>query len=85
MKRIISTAQISINGEILDNATKQPVEGASITILPNNITTISDANGRFRFKDKLLKAVDEDTNAFNQIMLGFGLPKATEEEKAPTE
>lgn len=32
-------------------------------------------------KDKLLKAVDEDTNAFNQIMLGFGLPKATEEEK----
>lgn len=33
-------------------------------------------------KDKLLKAVDEDTNAFNQIMLGFGLPKATEEEKA---
>jgi glutamate formiminotransferase/formiminotetrahydrofolate cyclodeaminase len=33
-------------------------------------------------KDKLLKAVDEDTHAFNQIMLGFGLPKATEEEKA---
>jgi glutamate formiminotransferase/formiminotetrahydrofolate cyclodeaminase len=32
-------------------------------------------------KDKLLKAVDEDTHAFNQIMLGFGLPKATEEEK----
>ncbi len=32
-------------------------------------------------KDKLLKAVDEDTYAFNQIMLGFGLPKATEEEK----
>ena len=33
-------------------------------------------------KDKLLKAVDEDTLAFNQIMLGFGLPKATEEEKS---
>jgi glutamate formiminotransferase/formiminotetrahydrofolate cyclodeaminase len=33
-------------------------------------------------KDKLLKAVDEDTHAFNQIMLGFGLPKATEDEKA---
>jgi glutamate formiminotransferase/formiminotetrahydrofolate cyclodeaminase len=33
-------------------------------------------------KDKLLKAVDEDTHAFNQIMLGFALPKATEEEKA---
>lgn len=33
-------------------------------------------------KDKLLKAVDEDTNAFNEIMLAFGLPKATDEEKA---
>ncbi|MES2728029.1 MAG: glutamate formimidoyltransferase [Bacteroidota bacterium] len=32
-------------------------------------------------KDKLLKAVDEDTNAFNEIMLAFGLPKATDEEK----
>jgi glutamate formiminotransferase/formiminotetrahydrofolate cyclodeaminase len=32
-------------------------------------------------KDKLLKAVDEDTHAFNQIMHSFGLPKATNEEK----
>jgi glutamate formiminotransferase/formiminotetrahydrofolate cyclodeaminase len=33
-------------------------------------------------KDKLLKLVDEDTAAFNRIMTAFGLPKATEEEKA---
>ncbi|MES2654201.1 MAG: glutamate formimidoyltransferase [Bacteroidota bacterium] len=33
-------------------------------------------------KDKLLKAVDEDTNAFNEIMLAFGLPKATDDEKS---
>lgn len=32
-------------------------------------------------KDKLLKAVDEDTHAFNEIMLAFGLPKVTDEEK----
>jgi glutamate formiminotransferase/formiminotetrahydrofolate cyclodeaminase len=32
-------------------------------------------------KNKLLKKVDEDTNAFNKIMNAFGLPKATEEEK----
>jgi len=32
-------------------------------------------------KDKLLKAVDEDTAAFNRIMAAFGLPKATDAEK----
>ncbi len=32
-------------------------------------------------KDKLVKAVDEDTAAFNRIMAAFGLPKNTEEEK----
>jgi len=35
-----------------------------------------------QLKDKLLKMVDEDTNAFNQIMFAFSLPKGTEEEKA---
>jgi len=33
-------------------------------------------------KDKLLKLVDEDTAAFNQIMAAFRLPKETGEEKA---
>jgi len=31
---------------------------------------------------ELLYLVDEDTNAYNMIMAGFGLPKNTEEEKA---
>jgi glutamate formiminotransferase/formiminotetrahydrofolate cyclodeaminase len=35
-----------------------------------------------KFKDELLRLVDEDTNAFNKIMEAFGLPKKTEEEKA---
>ena len=33
-------------------------------------------------KDELLRLVDEDTNAFNQIMASFRLPKGTPEEKA---
>ena len=33
-------------------------------------------------KDALLRAVDEDTDAFNAIMAAFGLPKGTPEEKA---
>lgn len=32
-------------------------------------------------KDKLLQLVDEDTQAFNQLMAAFGLPKGTDEEK----
>ncbi|MEM7453942.1 MAG: glutamate formimidoyltransferase [Planctomycetota bacterium] len=34
------------------------------------------------FKDELLALVDEDTNAFNQIIAAFRLPKGTDEEKA---
>ncbi len=33
-------------------------------------------------KTELLKLVDADTKAFNQIMIAFGLPKSSEDEKA---
>lgn len=39
------------------------------------------AHGQELIKE-LLYLVDEDTNSFNAIMAAFGLPKATEEEKA---
>jgi len=32
--------------------------------------------------DKLLRLVDEDTNAFNRIMAAFGLPEGSDDEKA---
>lgn len=35
-----------------------------------------------RYKNELVSLVDKDTAAFNKIMNAFGLPKATEEEKA---
>jgi glutamate formiminotransferase/formiminotetrahydrofolate cyclodeaminase len=35
-----------------------------------------------QYKDELLKLVDQDTAAFNKIMEAFGLPKASEQEKA---
>jgi glutamate formiminotransferase/formiminotetrahydrofolate cyclodeaminase len=34
-----------------------------------------------QYKTELLRLVDQDTKAFNHIMLAFGLPKATEQEK----
>lgn len=33
-------------------------------------------------REKLLFLIDEDTRAFNQVMLAFGMPKSTDEEKA---
>ena len=43
----------------------------------------SDAAERGQqLKEALLRSVDEDTDAFNQIMAAFGLPNATPEEKA---
>ena len=35
-----------------------------------------------QLKNELVRLVDADTKAFNQIMLAFGLPKSTDEEKA---
>jgi len=35
-----------------------------------------------QYKNELVKLVDADTKAFNQVMSAFGLPKSTEEEKA---
>jgi len=34
-----------------------------------------------KLKDDMLKLVDEDTRAFDEIMKAFGLPKATDDEK----
>jgi glutamate formiminotransferase/formiminotetrahydrofolate cyclodeaminase len=34
-----------------------------------------------KIKNELLKLVDEDTNAFNKIMIAFGLPKSSVDEK----
>jgi glutamate formiminotransferase/formiminotetrahydrofolate cyclodeaminase len=43
----------------------------------------SDAAERGQFlKDALLRSVDEDTDAFNEIMTAFGLPNGTPEEKS---
>ncbi len=34
-----------------------------------------------QYKDELLRLVDADTKAFNQVMSAFGMPKSTDEEK----
>lgn len=49
----------------------------------NKLQGFSEAAERGQaLKDALLRAVDEDTDAFNAIMAAFGLPNGTPEEKA---
>lgn len=43
-------SQAIIQGSIIDKQTNQPVEGATITLLPANISSVSNENGRFFFK-----------------------------------
>ncbi len=45
-------AQMVVRGKLLDNKTNLPVEGATITILPANVSASTDETGRFSFKDK---------------------------------
>lgn len=68
--------------------------GASLAAMVGNLSShkrgwdarweeFSDAAERAQaHKDILLRAVDEDTDAFNAIMAAFGLPNTTPEEKA---
>jgi len=68
--------------------------GASLATMVANLSShkrgwderweeFSDAAERGQqIKDALLRAVDEDTDAFNLIMSAFGMPKNTPEEKA---
>ncbi len=47
-----SISQTVIQGNIVDNKTSLPVEGATITLLPAGVSSITDGSGRFSFKGK---------------------------------
>jgi TonB dependent receptor-like, beta-barrel/TonB-dependent Receptor Plug Domain/CarboxypepD_reg-like domain len=51
-------SQITIRGTIIDEKTKLPIEGATVTLEPSNLFTVTDASGRFYFKGQY------DTSAF---------------------
>ena len=57
-------AQQNISGNVIDASTNQPVEGASVLLMPSNKLVVTDARGRFGFKGNI------DANAtvtFNSI------------------
>src|ERR1700754_2093219 len=60
---IPAISQQTIQGNIVDSATNLPLEGATITLLPSKISTITNASGNFIFKksitDKSLVSVSE--------------------------
>ena len=47
-----SIAQTEIKGYIIDNKTLRPVDGATVTLLPKQISTVTNESGMFSFKGK---------------------------------
>ncbi|MEP6596588.1 MAG: TonB-dependent receptor [Ginsengibacter sp.] len=45
-------SQVTVKGNLIDIDTKLPVDGATITLMPANISQVSDARGKFTFKGK---------------------------------
>ena len=50
-------SQNIIHGFVLDGKTNLPIEGAIITLVPNNITTLTDERGKFEFNKNIPAAV----------------------------
>ncbi len=45
-------SQVTLKGNLVDANTNLPVDGATITLLPNKISQVTDASGRFSFKGR---------------------------------
>lgn len=45
-------SQVVVKGNLIDSKTQFPVEGATVTLLPEKISTFTDASGRFSFKGR---------------------------------
>ena len=44
----------NINGKVIDGKTGLPLEGATVTLLPSNIITVSDERGQFIFNKNII-------------------------------
>jgi hypothetical protein len=66
----IGHAQTMLSCKVLDSKTNQPIEGAIVTLLPQTITTLTDARGIFVFKGRF--------EASNSVTIdNIGYTKAT--------
>ncbi|MFP5041278.1 TonB-dependent receptor [Parasediminibacterium sp. JCM 36343] len=62
---ISAIAQQNIQGNVVDAATNQPIEGCSITLQPANIIAITDIRGRFSFKNKTKAGITVSVNCIS--------------------
>src|SRR5882757_3590193 len=46
-------AQQVIQGAVIDSTTNLPLEGATVTLLPSNISSVTNAGGNFIFKKNI--------------------------------
>ncbi|MDQ6761473.1 MAG: carboxypeptidase-like regulatory domain-containing protein, partial [Bacteroidota bacterium] len=50
-------SQVAIRGSVIDDKTKLPVAGATITLMPADIFTVTDAAGKFSLKENMIQAL----------------------------
>lgn len=66
-------AQKGIWGNIIDNKTKRPVDGATVTLLPIQSSTVTNESGRFSFKVKFDSSTTIMVNAIGYTPQTFTL------------
>jgi len=62
----VANAQQSIKGTVLDGKTNLPVEGATVTIIPLNLSTVTDERGKFLFNKSF-----SDLDSLEVSFIGF--------------
>lgn len=67
-------AQVSVQGSVIDTQTSFPIEGATITLLPARVSTLTDANGKFSFRGRYdtSASVLVSTIGYAQTMVSVG-------------
>ena len=68
-----ATAQTTITGNIRDITTHQAVEGSIVTLMPSNVSSVTNENGQFSFKNKFDTSLTIVVNAIGYASQTFSV------------
>jgi hypothetical protein len=67
---VTGIAQGSIKGKVIDQISRQPIEGITVILLPENISNVTDQLGNFHFE-----RIKEKSNSIQLSSVGYELKK----------
>ncbi len=68
---INAIAQTNIKGNIIDNKTRRPVEGATVMLMPAGVSGITNESGSFSFKGKFDSSTTITVNTIGYATQSF--------------